>query len=66
MAEGDEPANGTNTAAADMVGADMVGDDADWPVLSELDLHVCLTDSAIRGTVAGQIPFPERGGVIAS
>jgi hypothetical protein len=44
----------------------MVGDDADWPVLSELDLHVCLTDSAIRGTVAGQIPFPERGGVIAS
>ena len=61
MAEGDEPANGTDTAAADMV-----GDDADWPVLSELDLHVCLTDSAIRGTVAGQIPFPERGGVIAS
>lgn len=41
-------------------------DDATWPLLSELDLQVCLTDPVIPGTAAGpRAPAPNRRGLTA-
>jgi hypothetical protein len=44
MAQGDEP---PEAPASDEVPSDAGTDDAGWPVLSELDLEVCVTDSPI-------------------
>lgn len=55
MAEGDERPDGT---ATDAPSTDLDGDDAEWPVLSELDLQVCLTDSGIPGTTTGHRSRP--------
>ena len=60
VARGDEPADATvpDTPAAD------ADDDAeqDWPLLSQLDLDVCVTDSAIPGTAAFSVLRPAAGG----
>ena len=46
MAEGDEPVDGDGAETAAM---ERDEDDANWPVLSELELQVCLTDWGVRG-----------------
>jgi hypothetical protein len=62
---GDESVDATvETPATD---TDTDDDDATWPLLSELDLQVCLTDSVIPGTATGRrSPAPDRLGLAAS
>ena len=58
MAEGEDARDVTVTDTA-LTDEDAQDDDAAWPVLSELDLQVCLTDSGIpglRGDNRGSIP----------
>ena len=61
MAEGEEPADVTvsDTPAAD---ADDDDADQDWPLLTQLDLDVCVSDSAIPGTAAFSVSRPVAGG----
>lgn len=61
MARGDEPADVT---VPDAPAADAEDDEADhdWPQLSELDLEVCVTDSAIPGTATLSVSRPVAGG----
>jgi hypothetical protein len=53
VAQGDEP---VEASASDEVPPDVGTDDTGWPVLSELDLEVCLTDTAVPGAAP-----PSRG-----
>jgi len=61
VARGDEPADVT---VPDTPAADAEDDDAeqDWPLLSQLDLDVCVTDFAIPGTAALSVSRPGAGG----
>ena len=61
MAQGDEPADVT---VPDTPAAEADDDDAeqDWPLLSQLDLDVCVTHSAIRGTSGFSVSRPLAGG----
>ena len=61
MAQGDEPEDVTvpDTPAAE---ADDDEADQDWPLLSPLDLEVCLTDSVIPGIAAFSVSRPLVGG----
>lgn len=61
MAEREEPADVTvsDTPAAD---ADDDDADQDWPLLTQLDLDVCVSDSAIPGTAAFSVSRPVAGG----
>jgi hypothetical protein len=61
VAQGDEPADVTipDTRAAE---ADDDDAEQDWPLLSQLDLDVCVTDSAIPGTAAFSVSRPLAGG----
>ena len=61
MAGGEEPADATvlDTPAAD---ADDDDADQDWPLLSQLDLEVCVTDFDIPGTAVFSVSRPVAGG----
>lgn len=61
MAEGEEPADVTvsDTPAAD---ADDDDADQDWPLLTQLDLDVCVSDSGVPGTAAFSVSRPVAGG----
>jgi hypothetical protein len=61
VAEREEPADVTvsDTPAAD---ADDDDADQDWPLLTQLDLDVCVSDSAIPGTAAFSVSRPVAGG----
>ena len=62
MAEGEKSVDATVETPL----TDTDDDDATWPLLSELDLQVCLTESVIPGTAAGpRAPAPDRRGLTA-
>ena len=61
MARGDEPADVT-VSDTPVAHADDDDADQDWPLLPQLDLEVCVSDSAIPGTTAFSVSRSVAGG----